>query len=44
MTTLLLVGLAFLLLGSFSESGSKAARRLRRLDPGGRDDFGGRLR
>ncbi|HRY45475.1 MAG TPA: hypothetical protein P5164_16170 [Thermoanaerobaculia bacterium] len=44
MTTLFLVGLVLLLLGSFSESGSKAARRLRRLDPGGRDDFGGRLR
>lgn len=43
MTTLILVGLFFLLLGSFAEGASKSARRTRRLDPGSRNDFGGRL-
>ena len=32
-----------LLVGSFAESPSQSARRTRRLDPGGRNDFGGRL-
>jgi hypothetical protein len=44
MGTLILLGLFILLVGSFAESPSDASRRTRRLDPGGRDDFGGRFR
>ena len=44
MGTLILLGLFILLLGSFAESPSDAARRTRRLDPGGRNDFGGKFR
>jgi len=44
MGTLILLGLFVLLLGSFAESPSDAARRTRRLDPGGRNDFGGKFR
>ncbi len=44
METLILLGLFVLLLGSFAESPSDAARRTRRLDPGGRNDFGGRFK
>ncbi len=44
MGTLLLLGLVLLVLGSFAEGPSAGARRLRRLDPGGRSDFGGRFR
>ena len=43
MTFLIIVGALFLLIGSFAEGPSDNARRLRRLDPGGRNDFGGRL-
>ncbi len=44
MTFLIIVGALFLLIGSFAEGPSAASRRTRRLDPGSRDDFGGRLR
>ncbi|HPA52511.1 MAG TPA: hypothetical protein PLP50_13015 [Thermoanaerobaculia bacterium] len=43
MTFLIILGVLFLLIGSFAESPSDSARRTRRLDPGGRDDFGGRF-
>ena len=44
MGTLILLGLFILLLGSFAESPSDAARRTRRLDPGDRNDFSGKLK
>ena len=44
METLILLGLLVLFLGSFAESPSDASRRTRRLDPGGRADFGGKFR
>lgn len=44
MGTLIFLGLLFVLVGSFAESPSDASRRTRRLDPGGRNDFGGRFR
>lgn len=44
MEALVLLGLFFFLLGSFAEGPSGAARRTRRLDPGSRNDFGGRFR
>jgi hypothetical protein len=44
MEMLVILGLLFFFLGSFAEGPSKAARRTRRLDPGSRNDFGGKLR
>jgi hypothetical protein len=44
METLIFLGLIALLVGSFAEGPSAASRRTRRLDPGSRNDFGGRLR
>ncbi|HMM35741.1 MAG TPA: hypothetical protein PKA62_13520 [Thermoanaerobaculia bacterium] len=44
MEALVFLGLFFLLVGSFAESPSDASRRTRRLDPGSRNDFGGRFR
>jgi hypothetical protein len=44
MGTLILLGLFLLLVGSFAEGPSAASRRTRRLDPGGRNDLGGRFR
>jgi hypothetical protein len=44
MVALIILGLLFFVLGSFAEGPSDAARRTRRLDPGGRNDFGGRFK
>lgn len=44
MGTRILLGLVQLVLGSVAEGPSAGARRLRELDPGGRNDFGGRFR
>ena len=44
MGTLIILGLLFAFLGSFAEGPSDAPRRTRRLDPGGRNDFGGRFK
>lgn len=42
MTWLMIIGI-IVLIASFAEGPSSAAKRTKRLDPGGRDDFGGRL-
>ena len=42
MEWLILVGI-IILLGSFVEGSNVQSKRTKRLDPGGRNDFGGRL-